>query len=438
MMMIKNPWWILNSALAFLFVLLLVIILFTRPSIPASASLVPVAREMEAGAARHVDLIQIYRNDLFGTVGEQQFAEEKQEKKPEVVVPLPPPPQAAALVQPQMPQFLPPLAVTIKGIMYSTNELDNRAIIADAKSKREGLYRLGDKILDAEIIYIGNSKVMFIRSNGQQETLFVTQQDAQSDPLYRQRSPGEVVAKRLSETDYALYLDVFKERITAMAQFLDALNITTAWDQGKIVGLRVGRFGPESIATSLGLQQADIITSINGVSLINTENRTKIFHDLAKAEVGKVVEVTVLRAGQPITYRYMLQEKEAGEEQEGAPLAQTFIPREIAETVPAAQEQPFAEPLPTQLPTEGVAFFGTESEAERFPVVQQQASPLPSESVPTGQTPTELPVQTAEPLTTGVQNPLAMGNPLDLIQKRDRESMMAFGGRNAMLEPVQP
>lgn len=426
MIMVKNPWWMLNSALLLLLLVLLAIILFIRPTVPTSASLKPIVGEtLEVATARRIDLSQIYRNDLFGTHVEAQMIEEKKEQKPEVVVPLPPPPQPAALVQQQIPQFLPPLAVSVKGIMYSSHELDNRAIIADAKSRRESLYRLGDKILDAEIIYIGNNKVMFIRSNGQQETIFVTPEDAQNDPLYRQRKPGEAVARRISDNDYILYSDVFKQRLPTMAQFLDSFDITTAWEQGKILGVRIGKLGTDSVATSLGLQQADIVTAINGISLINTENRTRVFHVLAQADPGTVVDVTVLRAGQPVSYRYTLQEKEAESDEEMGPLPRTFIPRDVAQAIPAPQM-----PEKAQLPTAGSAYFATdEPQAEQARSEQQT---------------TEQPVATPLPLAENLVEPqeqqklLSMGNPLELIQKRDRESMMAFGGRNAMLEPAQP
>lgn len=434
---IKNPWWILNSAFVALLLVLLAIILLIRPSAPASTSLNAVLGEASTAAtARRIDLSQIYRNDLFGTHIEQQELAETKEQKPEVVVPLPPPPQPAAIVQQQIPQFLPPLALSIKGIMYSNNELDNRAIIADTKSRREALYRLGDKLLDAEIIYIGNNKVMFIRSNGQQETLFVTAEDAQHDPIYRQRKLGEQVARKMSETDYILYPDIFKERITTMAQFLDSLDITTAWEQGKILGLRVGKLGFDSIAPSLGLQPADIVTAIDGIPLLNTENRTKVFHALTAADLGKVIEVKLLRSGQPISYRYTLQEKDEDftQDLEQVSLARTFIPREIAQAIPAPQMQAQApQALPEQTAAVGAPYFATEQPLTEPSQTEPQVAQSTTEQSSTEQSPVDL--SSAVPQEQPKLG--SIGNPLEQIQKRDRESMMAFGGRNAMLEPAQ-
>ena len=64
---------------------------------------------------------------------------------------MPPPPvvKPAALVEIKPVQFLEPLAITLKGIMYSSDEQHNRAIIADNKSEAQKLYKVGDALEDA-------------------------------------------------------------------------------------------------------------------------------------------------------------------------------------------------------------------------------------------------------------------------------------------------
>jgi len=68
--------------------------------------------------------------------------------------------------------FLPPLQLNLHGTIINSNPKQNKAFIENAKNKEEKSYNLGEIIDDAQIIFIGKNKVIFIRSNGQQETLY--------------------------------------------------------------------------------------------------------------------------------------------------------------------------------------------------------------------------------------------------------------------------
>lgn len=291
--------------LALLLLIFLLVILLVRPHKPARTSLTATAHALaQTDTAPHVDPSLIYKNDLFGTYHTAPAPTKAEEEQKLAAVPQPPTLKVAQQLQKASPQFLAPLAISLKGIMYSTNDQDNRAIIADNQSKKEGLYKIGDSILDAEIIFIGSNKVIFIRSNGQQETLFVTQDDALEDPLYTQKDPWGALVKQTEEHRFTINYEPFVQRVQNLAQCIDMLDITTAFQKGRIVGCRIGRFPQNSVGPLLGLQQGDIITSINNIPTTTTTNRVAIYQELKKISHDATVTVNLLRQGHPLTLYY--------------------------------------------------------------------------------------------------------------------------------------
>jgi len=303
----KSPLWILNTMLALLLLVFLLIILLVRPHKPARTSLAVTPPSMAPGEATpQIDPSLIYKNDLFGTYQAAPVPTKAEEEQKRAAVPQPPALKVAQMIQKPSPQFLAPLGVSLKGIMYSSNDQDNRAIVSDNQSKKEALYKVGDSILDAEIIFIGSNKVIFIRSNGQQETLFVTQDDAQEDPIYTQKDSWAPLIKQTGEHEYIVQYEPFVQRIQNLAQFIDMLDITTAFQKGKIVGCRVGKFPQNSVGPLLGLQQGDIITSINNIPTTTTTNRVAIYQELKKNTQEMVITVNLVRQGQPVTLHYQI------------------------------------------------------------------------------------------------------------------------------------
>lgn len=394
----KSPLWILNSCLATLGIGLLLFILLSRPKIVPKASLTPLnTGEVVKLDTPSVDPSLIYKNDLFGTYIEARPPAEEQPVK-KTVVPLPPQAKVTPVAQPVPPQFLPPLAISLKGIIYSQDDTDNRAIIADNKTKKESLYKLGDKVLDAEIIHISNNKVMFIRSNGQQETVFVTQGDAQADPVYNQFHTLDTLSRKISDSEYIVYQEPFTQRVQNLAQFIEILDVTTAFHKGKILGVRVGKYEDGAFGNSLGLQAGDVITSINGTPTTTTKNRVAIYNKLKEIDQDTAVTVEILRQGRMVTMQYTIKITKQSE------------PRD-----PSTSRKAIAAP-----------FDSAQDERSATASAQGKAN------IPQQQQPEAKMEETPQPQPT----PAVMPN-LQTIQKRDSNAMFNHGGRASLLQQTQ-
>jgi len=303
----KSPLWILNSALLLIFLAVVSFVIFNQKKTPARKSLRPEAPLTSAKKdVSKINIARIYENDLFNTYVKETPQQPEVQKG---IVPIPQPPslQPTPVPQPARLEFLPPLPISLKGIIFTNNDLENRAIIANNKTKQESLYKIGDKVEDADIIHISRHKVIFVRSNGQQETVFITPTDAQEDLIFSHDKPWSTVVKKLTDTTYAVDPKTFTKRITSLAQFIDMLDVTTAFSKGKSIGCRIGMLAPQSIGPSLGLNPGDIVIEVNAVPTTTTQDRMTVYKMITEMSVGSEITVKYLRNDQEFTMTYVLQ-----------------------------------------------------------------------------------------------------------------------------------
>ncbi len=304
----KHPLWILNSALLILVFSAIGFILTTgqkpsiRTEIEPSATIKPLKGEIA-----QINISKIYENDLFGT-----FKRELPQYMAGTVpsIPEPPSPRSSTVPTQPKPQFLDPLNVSLKGIIIMLNDDGgNRAIIMDNKTSKEATYQVGQMIEDAQIIQILSNKVILLRSNGQQEVLYLREKDAQDDPAYLSIDNWTDVVQKIADTEYSINMHEFVNRVKNLSQFIDMLDLITVYKHGKSVGCHVGNIGEKSLGQELGLQQGDVILSINEVPATDTGNRFKIYKAITNMQQNDVIIAKVKRRDDEIALHYVLKDR---------------------------------------------------------------------------------------------------------------------------------
>ncbi len=302
----KHPIWIINSTLFVLILCALLFVLFSRVSLPEQEDIEPTRYSVLGKEKKlQINISQIYSADLFGTY---QAALEKEEKKEEPF-PLPPEPQVAEIPDLPQPQFLDPLDISLKGIfVVNTDSAQNRTIVADNKTKKEASYKIGDTIGDAQLIRIFSNKIILLRSNGQQELLFLREQDAKMDIGYAMIDEWDLLVKPISGTMFMLDPIAFAKLIPDLGQLIERLHLITAYKQGQSIGCRVGTIEEKSIGTALGLQAGDIITAIDNIPATTMQERLKIYESILSKKEDDTIPVKVVRNQQELTFEYILKE----------------------------------------------------------------------------------------------------------------------------------
>lgn len=304
----KHPFWIVNSALILFVLLAIAFIYIGREKIINRADIepdryTPISSEQQ----RPIFADAIYEQDLFGIYKKEP---ERGEELSIQAIPEPPAPQPAIIPEIVTPQFLDPLNITLKGIVtFSYNDDRNSAIIEDNKpGGKELAYRVGDTIEDAQIVRILSNKIILLRSNGQQEILYLREQDAKSDPAFLMIDDWGSVVEKVGETSFLVDPKEFGMRVKDISTFIDLLSVTTAYKDGRSVGSRIGRLTDKSLGTALGFITGDIIESINNIPATSTSNRLQIYKSVLSSKLQDVVTVTLLRDNNSMTFTYTLRE----------------------------------------------------------------------------------------------------------------------------------
>lgn len=304
----RQPFWVINSFLLLLAFLIAGFIYFGRPSIPERVDIEPApyrsATRMESAK---FNISKIYEDDLFDTYQKELIPTTPSEQVasiPEAPMPLP-----VRVPEEPKPQFIEPLPITLKGIIVVlTDDSKNRAIIMDNRTNKEGSYKVGDMIEDAQLIRIFSNKVILMRANGQQEVLYLREKDAKLDPTYASASNWEGIITQTSPFNFAINTQEFINRIQSLGQFIDTLELTTAYREGQSAGVRVTNTGPGSLGQALGLTKEDLITKINNTDVGPTQNRLTIYKEVLASKTNDVIRVTLTRGPQEIILSYVLQE----------------------------------------------------------------------------------------------------------------------------------
>lgn len=275
-----------------------------RPRI-VPLKIMPKTEAVRRDEAKLKDLRLIYEeNDLFGTYRQAFVPEKIAETIPSL--PKPPAPKPIIRQQPAPIQFLEPLPIKITGIIASSSEAKSQVSIMNNNTKKTDSYRVGDKLFDAYIIRIFPRKVIIIRSNGQQETLFLFPSDAHLEIKNLEEPAWHEIIQRQGEFTYLVNPYEFASRVTSLAAFIEMVDLTTAFKNGQSVGLRVGKMEQKSIGYALGFLPGDTIIKIQNIDPTTTKSRLDIYNKLTQMNVGELIKVHVMRHGHVITYEYTL------------------------------------------------------------------------------------------------------------------------------------
>jgi len=254
-----------------------------------------------------VDITKIYENDLFDTYHEKIMPP----VEPDYTSPIPVPPSPTQVEIPEeaVTPFLPPLQVTLKGIMILNDESKNVVIIEDNATKKEENYKVGDSLDDAQLIRILHNRIILIRSNGQFETLYLSEKDIVDQAVENDQKDGWAqTVRKISNVSLEVDPTSFAEVVPTLAQFIDLFDITTVYKRGKSIGCRVGKITQGSLPEALGFEPNDIIVSIAGTPTTSTESRFEIYQHLLALHLSDSFTVNCEREGQPFAFSVVLKD----------------------------------------------------------------------------------------------------------------------------------
>lgn len=301
-----RPLWLINSTLFISLFFALLFVLFSVQKIPKRMSLdVGLPEKQTLLALKSIDVASIYENDLFNTYHKVY----EQVVQPTYTVPMPPlPEQVMARVPAEVKQvFLPPLDLKLRGVAVVTDGTNNLAIIAESQTNEQKLYKVDDIIHDARLIKIFPNRVILLRSNGQQEVLYLNQKEIEEYTFIKEEKSKWIhVVKKINATHYECDPEVFSRILPTVAQCIDIFDLTTTYKEGICTGCSIGNLTTESLPKALGFESLDLIESVEDIATVDLESRMRIYAACKDKKYGETIKVKLLRNGQNYLYTYKM------------------------------------------------------------------------------------------------------------------------------------
>lgn len=329
----RQPLWAINGSLLFFCALGQLVFFFLQTPMPRRVNLEPdTVSVVEKKVNATVDILKIYgADDLFGTYMPAAPV------KPKAIEPeIPPIPESPALIPLVIPVqaakvFIAPLPVTLKGVMYAHDRSSQSvAIIQFQDSKEEINYHVGQLINDAQILKIYPNRVIVVRSNGQQETLYLREDDAGKDLALDTLKEISALSIPFKDGAYQIPVQNFVSRVKTLGKFIDLLDLTTVYKKGKSIGCRVGKAEKDTLGAKLGFLYDDIIQQVDGLPVTDIASRVLVFDHTSSKKIGDKITVQVQRAGKQVSLQYVLAQSQDGKV---VPMASAKTPQAKAQPV---------------------------------------------------------------------------------------------------------
>jgi len=299
--MVKQQLWIINSGLIVLGIIGISLTFIIKQELPTVKQRRRNTVITETKPQRLIiNAEKIYQNDLFDTFSPP--AEPKPISK-NLVTPIPQlsvKPSSSPTKNKKV-DFIPPLDITIKGIVIS-KEAKNSIVMAADNTGKEQVYHIGDKINDGQVIKITKNQMMVIRANGQQETFSLRKNDVLQPGI----SSWDCAIKKIDSLLYHLDPVEITKTITSIGEVIEALDLCGAYQDGKSIGLRIGSIKHHPLGEKLGLQSGDIITKVNDLPTTDSKERIAIYDALAALPMGGYIHLKITRDGKDIDLSYLL------------------------------------------------------------------------------------------------------------------------------------
>ncbi len=215
--------------------------------------------------------------------------------------PIPGPPEPGRDFYPGQPS---PLAAKLIGTVVASQEDWSLALIS--AGGKNGLYRLGDPLLDeAVVVAVLSDKVVLERQGGREHLSFERPVSARM-AVERIRQPlrSATVVKPAGPDNYIVDRGGLHKLMAQPGDLLRKTRITLAFDQqGGIEGIRLVMGRSASIFKQAGLRPGDVIHRIGPYVINGPERMLEIYQ---KLKTARELDVELTRGGERKTLHYRI------------------------------------------------------------------------------------------------------------------------------------
>jgi len=204
------------------------------------------------------------------------------------------------------------LNLKLLGTITDGKNDDGYAVIEDVQKRKQGLYRAGDEIVNAQIKAILRKKVV-LNVDGKDEVLLMEEDKNKGKKTGGAQSPSALdgydpaMPDEGGEIDESVNIDREKinDSLKNINQLMSQVKVRPHFRDGKPDGLLLSHVQQNSIFKEMGLQNGDIVKGVNGKEIQSVDDALKFYESL-KSQTA--VEVQIERQGDTMTIGYQIAE----------------------------------------------------------------------------------------------------------------------------------
>ena len=210
------------------------------------------------------------------------------------------------------PAPLTPLKLKLWGVALHDSS-DSYCIIEDLKKRKQGLYRIGDKVPgDATVNVIEWDRVVLSRG-GKDEILELATRKGGAAGKKKGRRGGRAKKEppqpvrsasieEVEENEFVIERAEVDKALENMSKLFTQIRAVPHFEAGKSTGFRLFAIRRGSLFDKIGLKNGDVIRSINGSPMTDPARAMTMLEDL-REETDLTVELTRNRQPQTLTYQ---------------------------------------------------------------------------------------------------------------------------------------
>jgi general secretion pathway protein C len=172
------------------------------------------------------------------------------------------------------------------------------AVIEEAKSRQQNLYKVGDAVQNATVKMVFREKVI-LSVNGQDEVLEIEETQGRAGG----RMPPRVATKSRRQK-ITLKRSQIESSVENVNELMKQVKIRPHTENGQAAGLMLSSIKRGSIFRRMGLRSGDVITGVNGSNLVSVDDALKLYENM-KSSSNMSIEIK--RRGRNRTIDYNIE-----------------------------------------------------------------------------------------------------------------------------------
>lgn len=177
------------------------------------------------------------------------------------------------------------------------------AVIEDASTKRQNLYRTGDTVQNATLKMVLREKVV-LHVNGKDEILNIEKVTSSQRISKKYQRLSKEISRDKTPQNITLERSKIEAAVKDVNSLMKQVRIRPHFSNGEPDGLRLTGIRPDSIFYKMGLKSGDIITGVDGKDIVSVDDALMLYQNL---QSSTNVQLQLKRRGRPKTLNYSIQ-----------------------------------------------------------------------------------------------------------------------------------